>query len=128
MIKAYLTVIPSMYEGEDIEVRYSVYEDDTRLFREAILLDYRKPVVAGQFSLITLLKRLAEFKSKEVQIIINDPALEEFVRGVNKTRNSDMLKMARETRKHIDRYQYLIIKDISKEKQNLAKWKEEVEF
>lgn len=128
MIKAYLTAIPSMYEGEDIEVRYSVYEEDQKLFSEMVLLDYRKPAVVGQFSLITLLKRLAEFKTQEVQILINDAGLEEFIRGVNKTRNSDMLKMARETRKHLDRYQYLVIKDVSKDPVKLAKWKEEVEF
>ncbi len=128
MIKAYLTVIPSMYEGEDVEVRYSVYKDDENLFKEIVLLDYRKPTVAGQFSLLTLLKRLAEFKTEEVQIIINDASLEEFIRGVNRTRNSDMLKMARETKKHIERYQYLSIKDVSNDKLKLAKWKEEVEF
>jgi len=128
MIKAYLTVIPTLYEGEDIQIRYSVYEDETNLFQEMVMLEYRKPAVAGQFSVITLLKRLAEFKKEEVLVYINDASLDEFLKGTSRTRNVDMLKMARETRKHMDRYEHLQIVNVSNDKQMLAKWREKVEF
>ena len=39
MIKAYLTAIPTLYEGEDVQIRYSVYEDDNNLFKEVVLLE-----------------------------------------------------------------------------------------
>lgn len=128
MIKTYLTAIPTLYEGEDVQIRYSVYEDDINLFKEVVLLEYRKPSVVGQFSLITLLKRLAAYKKEEVVIFINDGALMEFINGTNRTRNADMLKMARETRKHLDRYENLKVMDISNDKKQLLKWREEVEF
>lgn len=128
MIKAYLTAIPTLYEGEDVQIRYSVYEDDNNLFKEVVMLEYRKPSVVGQFSLITLLKRLAAYKKNEVVIFINDGALMEFINGTNRTRNADMLKMARETRKHLDRYENLKVTDVSNDKKQLLKWKEEVEF
>lgn len=128
MIKAYLTAIPTLYEGEDVQIRYSVYEDDSNLFKELVMLEYRKPSVVGQFSLITLLKRLAAYKKNEVVIYINDGALMEFINGTNRTRNADMLKMARETRKHLDRYENLKVIDVSNDKKLLLKWKEEVEF
>ena len=128
MIKAYVTGIPSMYEGEDLEIRYSVYDDEENLFREKLLLDYRKPAVVGQFSVVTLLKRLAEFKTQPVEIVINDASLDEFIKGTSGTRNVDILKMARETRKHMDRYEHLTITNVSNDKTKLLKWKEEVEF
>ena len=128
MIKAYLAAIPTLYEGEDIEFRYSVYEDDVVLFKESVSLGYRKPAVVGQFSIITLLKRLAEYKKEEVIILINDGSLHEFINGTSGTRNIDMLKMARETRKHIDRYENLKIIDVSNNKSKRLEWKKEVEF
>ena len=128
MIKAYLAAIPTLYEGEDIEFRYSVYENDAVLFKESVSLGYRKPAVVGQFSIITLLKRLAEYKKEEVVILINDGSLHEFINGTSGTRNIDMLKMARETRKHIDRYENLKIVDVSNRKSKRLEWKKEVEF
>lgn len=128
MIQAYLTAIPTLYEGEEIQIRYSVYENDDSLFKETVMLDYRKPAVVGQFSLITLLKRLANYKKEEVVLFINDGALLEFINGTNRTRNSDMLKMARETKKHLDRFENLKVIDVSNDKKQLLKWKEEVEF
>lgn len=128
MIKAYLAAIPTLYEGEDIEFRYSVYEDDSVLFKESVSLEYRKPTVVGQFSIITLLKRLAQYKKEKVVILINDGSLHEFINGTSGTRNIDMLKMARETRKHMDRYENLEIVDVSNNKTKRLEWKTEVEF
>jgi hypothetical protein len=128
MIKAYLAAIPTLYEGEDIEFRYCVYDDEQVLFKESVLLGYRKPAIVGQFSIITLLKRLADYKNKEIIILINDASLQEFLKGTSGTRNIDMLKMARETRKHIDRFENLKIVDVSNSKSERLKWKNEVEF
>ena len=127
MIKAYLCTILSMYEGEDLEVRFSVYEDDTPLFKEMILLDYKKPVISGQYSLIALLKRLYEYRSMEVVVYVNDPALSEFVRGVNRTKNKDMLRMARKTKELLDEFNYISVVDVSGNKKMLPIWKKEIE-
>ena len=40
MIKAYLTWISTPYEGEDIEIRYSIFQDGELIFKESIFEDY----------------------------------------------------------------------------------------
>lgn len=40
MIKAYLAAFPMLYEGEDIEVRYSLFQDDIPIKKESIYLGY----------------------------------------------------------------------------------------
>lgn len=45
MIKAYLAAFPMLYEGEDIEVRYSLFQDDIPIKKESIYLEYMKPLL-----------------------------------------------------------------------------------
>ena len=124
MIKAYLAGIASQYEGESIEVRYSVYEDQELLFKESDMLEYKKPAIVGQIALITLLKKLKKYMGKEIVIIINDAVLYEVVRGTLTTNNRDILKMADETRKEFDKFPNAVIKDISYNHVELKKWNE----
>jgi hypothetical protein len=126
MIKAYLTGIASLYEGENIEVRYTIYEDENLLSKDSIVMEYEKPAIVGQIALITLLRKLKKYMSKEIVVIINDAALYELVRGTSTTKNNDVLKMAIETRKELSVFPNLVIKDVSNDKAELVKWKEAV--
>ena len=122
MIKAYLEGIASQYEGEDIEVRYSIYEDQELLCKEFVILEYRKPAIVGQVALVKLLKGLEKYMGKEIVIIISDPALYEIIRGTSTTKNRDVLEMAIETRKEYSKFENIIIKDVSEDRIELAKW------
>ena len=124
MIEAYLAGIASQYEGENIEVRYSVYEDQKLLCKESVMMEYKKPAIVGQIALITLLKKLKKYMGKEIVIIISDAALYEIVRGTSTTKNSDVLKMASQTRKEFTKFRNTLIKDVSKEHVELMKWNE----
>lgn len=124
MIKAYLAGIASLYEGEDIEVRFCIYEDETLLSREFISKGYVKPLVVGQVALLTLLNKIKGYIDKEITISINDPALYEIVRGTSTTQNIDVLRMADKTRKELARFPKAVIKDVSKDHAELAKWDE----
>lgn len=124
MIKAYLAGIASQYEGEDIEVRYSIYNEQELLCKEAVLMDYKKPAIVAQVALLTLLKKLERYRDSEIVIIINDAALNEIIRGTSTTKNTDVLKMQRETREELARFGYCIIKNVSGERVELAKWNE----
>jgi hypothetical protein len=126
MIKAYLTGIASLYEGENIEIRYTIYEDENLLSKDSIVMEYEKPAIVGQIALITLLRKLKKYMSKEIVVIINDAALYELVRGTSTTKNNDVLKMAIETRKELSVFPNLVIKDVSNDKAELVKWKEAV--
>lgn len=122
MITAYLASIPSIYEGEDIEIRYSIFNEQTLLHKSTEFLEYRKPAIVGQIALLTLLKKLESYPEQEVLILINDPALYEFVRGTSTTKNKDVLKTGRETRKELNKYPNVAIKDIHKDRALQEKW------
>lgn len=124
MIKAYLVGISSLYEGEDIEVRYSIYEDQELLSKQSIMMGYMKPAIVGQVALRTVLKELEKYRGKEIVIIVNDPALNEIIRGTSTTKNKDVLQMARETKEELVKFGNTVIKDVSVDRVELAKWSE----
>ena len=124
MIKAYLASFSSQYEGEDIEVRYRIFEDEELICKETIMMDYKKPAIVAQVALITLLKKLAQYMSKEIVIIINDGALSEIIRETSTTRNEDILKMAKKTRRELAKFNNCLLKDVSGDRVELAKWNE----
>jgi predicted transcriptional regulator len=89
-------------------------------------MEYEKPAIVGQIALITLLRKLKKYMSKEIVVIINDAALYEVVRGTSTSKNNDVLKMAVQTRKELSVFPNLVIKDVSNDKAELVKWKEAV--
>ena len=124
MIKAFLVGISSEYEGEDIEVRYCIYEDEKLLSKKSIIMGYKKPAILGQVALTILLKELEKYIGKEIVVMVNDAALYEIVRGTSTTKNKDVLKMARETREALEKFENLSVKDVSGNYLELAKWNE----
>ena len=128
MIKAYLGSIPSLFEAEDIGVQYCVYKDETLLFKESVMLEYRKPAIVGHISLLTLLKKIEKYIGEEILIIVNDGALYEFVRGTSTTKNPDVLRMGTELRKSLRKFEDITIRDIHDDVSERLKWKEELQF
>lgn len=129
MITAYMAGISSGYEGEDIEVRYSIHSGDEFVCKDSVFIDYKKPAAVGGFSLLALLKRLEEYSGEEITVIVNDAALNEIVRGTSTTRNKDVLKMASMLKKKLGEFSPEIeVKDISQDKTGLAKWDEELQL
>lgn len=125
MIKAYLAGISTCYEGEDIEARYSIYEDGELICKESVFKEYVKPAITSQVALVTVLKELERHLGKEIIIVINDAALNEQIRGVSQTKNKDVLKMLRSTMKELSRFKDdIVIKDASNDRVELAKWNE----
>lgn len=124
MIKAYVVGISSLYEGEDIEVRYSIYEDQELLCKKSVMMEYMKPAIVGQVALRTVLKELEKYRGKEIVIIVNDPALNEIIRGTSTTKNKDVQQMARETKGELANFENTVLQDVSVDRVELAKWNE----
>lgn len=124
MIKAYLVGISSQYEGEDIEVRYSLYDNQERLAKESVMMEYKKPAIVGQIALITLLKALETYRAREIVVIVNDAALNEILRGTSTTKNKDVLNMASKTREELAKFENLVLKDVTVDRVGLAEWNE----
>ena len=124
MIKAYLAGFPSLYEGEDIEVRYTIFEDQELLLKESVVLEYVKPIIVGQVALIKLLIILERYTEEDIAIIVNDAALCELIRGTSTTKNKDVLQMARDIKKELAKFKKLNIKDVREDRVEFKKWNE----
>lgn len=125
MITAYLAGIPAYYEGEDIEIRYTIFQDNEVICKKAFYQDYVKPAVVSLKALIALLEELQKIDSEEFTIIINDPALNELIRGTSTTKNGEVLKVSSMARRKVQRFpKQLVIQDISMNHIEITKWDE----
>lgn len=125
MITAYLAGISGYYEGEDIEIRYRIYQDEALVSKKTVLKEYKKPAIVSLFSLITLLKELEGYRGQEIIIVVNDAAINEQIKGTSTTKNKDVLKTASIAREKLKEFHNLVqIKDVSNDKAALAEWNE----
>ena len=127
MITVYLAAFPMLYEGEDIEVRYQVFQEDILVKKDEFYLEYVKPAVVGLHSVLVVLSKLEEHKEEEIAVIINDSALNEIIKGACTTKNGDVLKIASKVKKQIAKFSNLSFVNITKDKGALTKWKEIIE-
>lgn len=125
MIKAYMAAFSTLYEGEDIEVRYSLIQDDQVIKEESVYLEYMKPAVVGVNALLILLRKLEAYKQEIIVITINDGALNEIIRGTNTTQNGEVLKLAGKIKKELSKFQRVSFVNVTnKDRAELAEWKE----
>ncbi len=125
MIKAYMAAFSTLYEGEDIEVRYSLIQDDQVIKEESVYLEYMKPAVVGVNALLILLRKLEAYKAETIVITINDGALNEIIRGTNTTQNGEVLKLAGRIKKELSKFQRVSFVNVTnKDRAELAEWKE----
>lgn len=124
MIKAYVSGISSPYEGEDIEIRYAVFEDATLITKEFIFSNYRKPGAVGAVALLKLLKVLEQYKQKDITVVINEPALYEFVEGTGNTKNVEIQKLVRDIRNELTKFEHVMLREVSGRFKELEEWHE----
>lgn len=122
MIKVYLAGIASLYEGEDIEIQYCIYDDQELICKNSLSMDYVKPAIVGQVAMRTVLNKLKKYMGKEIVVVVNDTALYESIRGTLKTKDIDVLKMARETRKKLAGFENFTIENVSGNHVKTEKW------
>lgn len=124
MIKAYLAAIPSLYEGEDIEVRYSVFQEEELFKRESDFLAYVKPALAGLTAVLTLLRKLEKYKEQEITVYINDASLLELLKGTSTVKNGEVVKMAGKVKKQLNKFEQIVFVNVGKNKEQLDAWNE----
>ncbi len=127
MITAYLVGIPAYYEGEDIEIRYTIYKDEELICKKSIYQDYIKPVVVGIKAYMALLEEFQKIDGDEFTVIINDPALNELIRGTSTTKNGAVLKASSQMKRKVDKFNKKItVIDVSNRYEDIIKWDEEL--
>jgi hypothetical protein len=123
MITAYLVGISVYHEDEDIEIRYRIFENEQLICKKSVFKEYKKPLIVGQVALVALLKELEPYKDQEITIFINDPALNEQIKGTSTSKNKDVIKMTKYTKEKLNKFRgSIIIKDVSTNKEELDKW------
>lgn len=129
MIIAYVVGISTHYEGEDIEIRYSIYDDQKQQSKRSVFERYQKPLVVSHTALLTLLKELKKYKGKEIVIVINDASLDDQIKGISKTTKTDVIKMADKVKRELNKFgDSLSVKDVSNDHVELSKWNDELSF
>lgn len=124
MIKAYLAWLSTGFEGEDFEIRYRIYRDEELLEKQSLTIGYRKPAILGQFSMMTMLRRLEAYEGESVTIIINDGFLRESLKGMSGTKNQEVKEMAKENRNKMKDFIDINIHDVSGDHLGIKEWDE----
>ncbi|WP_099188852.1 hypothetical protein [Tepidibacter mesophilus] len=128
MIKAYVLGITTYYEGEDIEIKISIFKDEESLLKQSYFKQYRKPAVVEHVALLDTLKRLEPYKGDDITIIINNPSLYEQIKGTSTLKNEEALKMTNEVNERLKEFGNSInIKNVSNDKVGLIEWKDILE-
>lgn len=122
MIKTYLTWISTLYEGEDIEIRYSIFEDEKLIQKESFYEGYTKPALCGLVAMQKLLKDLEKHIEEEIVIVINDGALFEMLNGTSRTKKQEVQVMGSKVRKMVDKFYNIRIENISGNHLEVQEW------
>lgn len=122
MIKAYLTCISTLYEGEDIEIRYSIFKDEELIQKESFFEGYTKPALCGLVSMQKLLKDLEKHIEEEIVIVINDGALFEMLNGTSRTKKQEVQSLGSKVRKLVDKFYNIRIENISGNHLEVQEW------
>jgi hypothetical protein len=129
MIRAYMVGISNYYEGEDIEVRYVIFDGQELVCRKSLFKEYKKPLVVNHVALLTVLPELKKYRGKEIVVVINDASLDEQIRGISQTKKTDVLKMAGRVQKELDKFGDSIrIENVSKDSKKVKEWNELLSF
>ncbi len=125
MINAYMAAFSSFYEGEDVEVRYRLIQDDQVIKEESVYMEYMKPAVVGINALLVLLRKLEAYQEDTIVITINDAALHEIIRGTNTTQKGEVLKLASKIKKELSKFHNISFVNVTnKDREELAQWQD----
>lgn len=129
MKKIYILETPAYHEMDEMLFKYAVYENDVLVETREVYHEYRKPMLAGLYSIIILMKEFPQYKNQPLEIIINNGALAEQIKGTSTTKNKDIIKVAELVRKQIGKYSsQLEIRSVAGNHDDMVEWKEKLEI
>ena len=128
MIKAYVVGIESLYEGEDIEIRYRVYKDGDLLKEKAFYDNYTKPILVTQLAMLSVLRFLENYRDQEIELIINDGATYSLIEKTSSPKNLEAIKMAKTTRRKLKEFQNLSLINVSADHKQIEDWDNKLTF
>lgn len=128
MITAYLIGISTYQENEDIEIRYSIYNEDKLICRENKWTEYKKAPLVTHTAIDVLLKELEQYEDENITIVINDGAVFEQLNGTSGIKKQDIRKVAKKLREKIESFGGRItIKNVSTDTKARNEWNDKIE-
>lgn len=122
MIKAYLTWITTLYEGEDIEIRYSIFNDGELIQKKSFFANYTKPALCGLVAVERLLRDLEKYAEEEIVIVINDGSLFAVLNGTSETNKAGVQSLGRKVRKKLDTFDNIQIENVAGNHLKIQEW------
>nr|WP_300005449.1 hypothetical protein [Tissierella sp.] len=124
MIKAYVTCISTMYEGEDIEIRYSIFRDEELLEKKFFFAKYTKPALCNLVAVEKLLEDLEVYREEEIEIVVNDGFLFEILNGTSQTKKQDVQRLGGKLRKVMASFDAIRVENVSGDHLKIKEWDE----
>lgn len=122
MIKAYLTCITTLFEGEDIEIRYSIFKDEELIKKESYFKGYEKPALCQLVAMEELLKELKDYSEETIVVVVNDGALLEMLEGRSRVKNLEEQNLGRKIRKILEDFPGLRIENVTGDHIRTKEW------
>lgn len=125
MISVYLESISTFIEGEDLVVKYAIYdENDALIKKDRVFLDSVKPLVADHSALFFVIDKLVPYKKQdEIVVFINNPSLFEQLNGTSTIQKKDSKNMTVNILRKLEKLRISIsVEDVSTSKEAIAEW------
>lgn len=122
MVKAYLTWISTFYEGEDIEIRYSIFKDQDLIREKSFFANYTKPALCGLVATERLLRDLEKHLEEEIVIVINDGSLFALLENTSGTNKAGVQSLARRVRKKLETFHNIQIENVTGDHLAIQEW------
>lgn len=122
MIKAYLTWISTLYEGEDIEIRYSIFKDEKLIKKKSFFINYTKPALCGLLAVEKLLKDLEDYIEEEIVLVIHDGSLFAMLQGTSRTKKEEVQILGHKVRKQLNKFHNIELKNITGNHLEIQEW------
>lgn len=131
MLKAYVYGESAFIEGEDLHVRYIIFDEEgNTVLKDDTYIDYVKPYISDQAAILEMLSKMEVegMNGAEIDIIINNAAVLELIRGTSTTKNKDAKNAAVNVVRKVGKLGITAeFTDVSGDYKEKCKWSEIIE-
>lgn len=126
MVSIYFESVPGFIEGEDILVKYAIYnEEDELIHSKQFSIDYVIPLISDHAALLAILKHLKKYNDEdEIVFFINNASLFAQLNGHSTIKKEKAIVYCDKIMASVSKLRPLIsIEDVSPNHNAMLEWK-----